>query len=260
VKIKKAGELLDGIPHIEPVRARELYNFVLESGSTDILELGTAHGTSTCWMAAALDERSTGNIVTLDLQSEDDVRDPNLRALIPRTGLGAYITPVLTERSYLWELMKLVEENTVDGACTPIFDFCFIDGAHTWDVDGFAFFLVDKLLRVGGWMLFDDLHWTLDGMYKSMGVAPRGEPARERSTAQVGKIFGLLVCQHPSYGNVRVDGDWGWAQKTTADSGRSGDATVLEKIYGTSLKRDAYLLGKRAAWSARQAAKKFTDR
>ena len=40
------------------------------------------------------------------------------------------------------------------------YDFCFIDGAHTWDTDGFAFCLVDRMLRPGGWIIFDDLNWT----------------------------------------------------------------------------------------------------
>jgi hypothetical protein len=32
--------------------------------------------------------------------------------------------------------------------------------AKNWTIDGFPFFLVDKLLRDGGWILFDDFDWT----------------------------------------------------------------------------------------------------
>ena len=38
----------------------------------------------------------------------------------------------------------------------PIFDYVFIDGAHTWMLDALAFLLVDRLLRVGGYVDFDD--------------------------------------------------------------------------------------------------------
>ena len=61
--------------------------------------------------------------------------------------------------SYNWSLMKLISEN--NGA--PIFDYCFLDGAHTVAIDALNFFLCDRLLRVGGYMDFDDYEWRLRG-------------------------------------------------------------------------------------------------
>jgi hypothetical protein len=61
--------------------------------------------------------------------------------------------------SYNWSLLKLVEEN--DG--NPVFDYCFLDGAHTVSVDALAYFLCDKLLRIGGYMDFDDYGWRMRG-------------------------------------------------------------------------------------------------
>ena len=61
--------------------------------------------------------------------------------------------------SYNWALMNLIEEN--NGA--PIFDYCFLDGAHTVAVDALNFFLCDRLLKVGGFMDFDDYQWRLRG-------------------------------------------------------------------------------------------------
>ena len=49
----------------------------------------------------------------------------------------------------------------LESADPPEFDFVFLDAGHTWDVTGFAFFLVDRLLRPGGWLLFDDLNWSV---------------------------------------------------------------------------------------------------
>jgi hypothetical protein len=42
--------------------------------------------------------------------------------------------------SYTWRMMKMLEED--EG---PRFDLCYLDGAHSWFVDGFAFFLIDRL-------------------------------------------------------------------------------------------------------------------
>jgi hypothetical protein len=44
-----------------------------------------------------------------------------------------------------------------------LFDYCFIDGAHTVAIDALTYFLCDKLLKTGGYMDFDDYSWRLRG-------------------------------------------------------------------------------------------------
>ncbi len=63
--------------------------------------------------------------------------------------------------------MKMFEEDL-----QPQFDFCYIDGAHSCDVSGFGFLLVDRLLVPGGWVHFDNLDWTFSSMIKP-GVETR---------------------------------------------------------------------------------------
>ena len=45
----------------------------------------------------------------------------------------------------------------------PIYDYIYLDGAHTWDVDGLAFVLLDRLLKPGGYLDLDDYGWTISG-------------------------------------------------------------------------------------------------
>ena len=52
--------------------------------------------------------------------------------------------------------MKLIASNPL-----PIYDYIFLDGSHTWDIDGLAFLLLDRLLKPGGFMDFDDYGWTM---------------------------------------------------------------------------------------------------
>ena len=33
---------------------------------------------------------------------------------------------------------------------TPVYDFCYLDGAHDFTIDGMAVYLVEKLLRPAG--------------------------------------------------------------------------------------------------------------
>ena len=61
--------------------------------------------------------------------------------------------------SYNWSLIKLLSSNRNE----PIFDYCFLDGAHTFAIDALNFFLCDRLTRVGGFLDFDDYGWTLRG-------------------------------------------------------------------------------------------------
>ncbi len=63
--------------------------------------------------------------------------------------------------------MKMFEEDL-----QPQLDFCYIDGTHSWDVSGFGFLLVDRLLVPGGWVHFDGLDWTFSSMIKP-GVETR---------------------------------------------------------------------------------------
>ena len=50
----------------------------------------------------------------------------------------------------------------IDEDPTPRFDLCFIDGAHDWFTDGFAFYLVDKLLKLNGVIIFNDIDWSYE--------------------------------------------------------------------------------------------------
>ncbi len=201
---------LAGIPFTGPQKGRKLYNHVLATQPRRILELGCAHGVTACYMAAALDEIGSGTIVTMDLHTALD-RDPNIDTLAERLGLREYIEPMFAASSFTWELRRLLDADP-----NPQFDFAFQDGGHTWDVAGFSFFLIDRLLNPGGWILFDDLNWTLEGS-PSQRHRPkvRALSEEERTIPQVGEVFRLLVVQHPGYTDHRLDddGNWGWARK-----------------------------------------------
>jgi len=61
--------------------------------------------------------------------------------------------------SYNWSLLRLLQES----GGKPVFDCVFLDGAHTFAVDGLSYFLCDLLLRPGGYLDFDDYRWRLRG-------------------------------------------------------------------------------------------------
>lgn len=208
MKVHDIKQILGNTPHMSLKKAYAMSRFIHHNNVKDILELGFAHGVSTCYMAAALEEAGNGSIVSIDLLAAKNLR-PNIDDLISQLGYNNIVTYYFEPTSYTWRLMKMLEEST-----TPRFDLCYIDGAHNWFVDGFAFFLSDRLLRHGGWIIFDDLDWTYStsptlsetNMVKSM-------PAEERKTPQIRRVYELLVKTHPAYGNFVIRDGWAYAHK-----------------------------------------------
>lgn len=103
--------------------------------------------------------------------------------------------------SYNWQLAKLIEEHR-----EPIYDYVFIDGAHTWAVDALTTFLADRLLKPGGYLDFDDYGWTLQ---HSPALNPQSFPltaklytAEQISAKQVKMIVDLVVRRDPRYREV----------------------------------------------------------
>jgi predicted O-methyltransferase YrrM len=221
---QSAAGILKGIPNMPPDQARRVYKHLIETESLNVLELGTAHGVSACYMAAAVESRG-GRVTTVDHVVATKLRDPQPDDVISRTGLATSIERVLIEdSSYTWWLKEQIVKNSdADGFCRPVYDFVYIDGAHNWTIDGLSFYLVERLLRPGGWLLLDDLSWTYGAATSSFGPGQGpdalGLSASERQIPHMRLVYDLLVCQHPSFSAFRIeDGDWGWAQKAPTGS------------------------------------------
>lgn len=204
------GEVRD-VPWMSPEQGAEVYRHVRETTPDRILELGTANGVSAAYMAAALDENGDGHLVSVDRAGAGFEPASLLRDL----GLDKWVTLVVREdSSYDWYLKELIEKQSdTVGNCEPIFDFCYLDGAHNWTIDGLAVVLVEKLLKPGAWLLLDDLEWSYAG--SPGGAQPPFPLSRsELHEPHVRAVFNLIVRQHPSFTQFRVqDGNWGWAAK-----------------------------------------------
>jgi len=207
--------VVDGIPFMTGQKAERITSHILAQNPTKCLELGFAHGVSTCYIAGAMQEAGNGKVVTIDRVSSRE-RKPTVETLLSACGLRDYVEIYYEHTTYNWRLMRFLEEGLSNE-----FDLCFIDGAHTWVEDGLAFFLVDKLLKDGGWIIFDDLNWTFatsPSLRESDRV--RSMPDDEKMTPQVRKVYELLVAKHPLYRNCYTDSGWGFAQKNIGAAGK----------------------------------------
>ena len=214
-------ERVAGVPFMTAQFGRLIYDHVRRTRPKRVLELGTAHGVSACYIAAALEANGEGTIVTVDHGAAH--YDPTPEAILNRVGLAHLVAIVREHSSYNWFLKNQVErQSDANGNCEPIYDFVFLDGSHNFDIDGLAVILIEKLLRPGGWLLLDDLDWTYErNPWVAPELAPDGNARpfgplseEQRRAPQVGAVFELIVKQHPSFGHLIREDEWyGWAQK-----------------------------------------------
>jgi predicted O-methyltransferase YrrM len=209
---EKVRSVFDDLEYMRHPQAELIRDFVVKHDSRDILEIGFYHGKSSAYIASILEDLGRGHLVTIDRDAARS-REPNIEQVLSTLDLSHRVTPVYAHRSYTWELAKMIRAKP-----RPQFDLCYFDGGHTWDPTGFGFVLVDMLLRPGGWIIFDDLPWTIEAAMQDMAKLPahwRAADPEERSTPAVNLVFELLV-PHLGYTDryVTNDGQWGVARKT----------------------------------------------
>jgi predicted O-methyltransferase YrrM len=222
MRFEDVSDKLLGVPFISIRDARWIYNYIIENNAKHILELGIAHGTATCYMAAALDEIGDGKITAVDLLETKDSFSPSAEEQLNRLGFSYFVDIHRMKTGYTWYLHDKIKEETVDGMCGQVYDLCIIDGPKNWTIDGAAFFMVDKLLKQNGLIIFDDYEWTYQAADtrrdQTDGITHRNLSEVERSTPHIRDVFEFLVKQHPSYSNFLVfDNNWAMAKKIHSD-------------------------------------------
>lgn len=191
-------------------QARFLRDFIKTHDLCKLLELGFFQGKSTAFMAATLEELGRGHVTTMDLEAARK-RSPGIERVLAELRLTHRVTPIYSHRSFTWELRRLLAQSP-----RPEFDFCYIDGAHTWDGTGFSFLLVDLLLKPGGWIIFDDLDWSIATSRAAMKNMQRyaAYSEEEKQAQQVRDVWKILV---PARGYQQMYEEerfrWGIARK-----------------------------------------------
>lgn len=215
---------VEGIPFMSPSHGRRVYEHVRRARPAAVLELGTAHGVSAAYMAAALAANGDGRLVTVDHSAAAFVPPPE--EVLERAGVADRVTVVRRHSSYNWFLKEEVQRRSdAAGNCEPEYDLCYLDGSKNFNIDGLAVVLVEKLLRPGGWLLMDDLEWTYrqnrwelpEGNGHPLG--PLSES--EQTTPHLRAVFELIVKPHPGFDRFVVEDEWyGWARKGTSSQRR----------------------------------------
>ncbi len=233
-RLKRVRDVVGDTGYLIPEKGRMLVEFMVEHRLMDVLELGFAFGVSTCYLAAAVDALGGGEgcrITSIDRLHTAEL-SPRAETLLAALGFSGLVSLKRVPTCYTWHLMRMLEEDP-----TPRLDLCFIDGAHSWAVDGLAFLLADRLLRPGGWVILDDMEWTYAAsptMERTAAVADM--PEDERTTPQVAKVYELLVKTQPGYDTFERRDNWAFARKSpeSPPAGWNADRVRVETRYLTS--------------------------
>lgn len=230
MNVEDVKKVVKDVPYMSVEQARKMTDFMKAHRLKDVLELGFYQGVSSCYIAGAAKEMG-GRLVTVDLPSARD-RSPNITELLEACGLSDTVDVYFEPQGFNWRLMKMLEDGK-----GPRFDMVYLDGGHTWDVTGFAFLLIDRLLRQGGWVIFDDIDWSYatSTKFKDDPEIARRFPEDYRVTPQVRKVFELLVQQHPDYADFRIEKHWAYAHKVgpwvrRAQEARTATRDLIRRI------------------------------
>jgi predicted O-methyltransferase YrrM len=207
-----------GVPFMSPEQGRVIHDHVTSTGARDVLELGTAHGVGAAYLASG-----GAHVTTVDFAGA--AYDPSPEQVLARAGVADRVAIVREFSSYTWWLKEQVAARSdAHGNVEPCFDFVYLDGAKNWTIDGLAVILIEKLLRPGGWLLMDDLGWTYaqDPRREATdGIVHRELSAPERTEPHLRAVFDLIVAQHPSFTELKVQDEWwGWARKAPGEPRR----------------------------------------
>jgi predicted O-methyltransferase YrrM len=177
---------------------RRTLRFLRTTSCRTIAEVGIFKGYTSTEIAKHLDGH--GELHLFDFSDRVEAVVSELHAAGYHNVIGHGNSRKLLD-SYNWSLMHVLRQHE-----TPVFDYVFLDGAHTWGIDALAFLLIDRLLRVDGYIDFDDYEWSLKrSPSQNPDVFPltaelyTDEQIRER---QVALVVDLLVKRDPRYVEV----------------------------------------------------------
>ena len=173
--------------------AAAIVRMLTDSGikSPVVAELGVGIGATTLSLARALDHNGTLHVFDFDHVVIDLCND------LAELGFANVVGHGNTERywdSYNWTLANIIIRGNQE-----IYDYIYIDGAHTFAVDGLAFVLCDKLLKPGGYIEFDDYWWTFAGSKWMKDVRELFMTDEQIRTPQVRMVVDLFLSNNPNY-------------------------------------------------------------
>ena len=173
------------LPYMSHEQASYVRNIILENKCQNLCELGTHFGKGAAYFGAILKEQGRGKLTTFDLSYPE--KSTTAEQLLEEFNLTDYVKVVRSVGGYTWDLAEMILKGVDEK-----FDFCYIDGGHTFLFTGMGFVLVDILMKPGGIVVFDDVHWTVkDNPTAFVNIKVMSD--EEKAVAGVKRVCDIIV-------------------------------------------------------------------
>lgn len=167
---------------------------VIKSGQKApvVAEIGVGIGATTIHIARALDNKGELHIFDFEDAVQELCSDLEDRGFKNVRGFG---NTTKYWDSYHWSMAQLIST----GPQNQTYDVIYIDGAHTYLHDALAFFMCDRLLKVGGVILFDDYDWRYAQSKYMRKERPNYMTEEQVDAYQIKMFIDDLVTTHAGY-------------------------------------------------------------
>jgi predicted O-methyltransferase YrrM len=162
--------------------------------SVRVAEIGVGIGATTLELARKM--KNSGELCVFDYADRANELLQDLKEL-GFNNVTAYTNSEKHWDSYHWSLSKMIREHQQE-----TFDLIYIDGAHTYLHDALAFFLCDRLLKVGGVMIFDDWYWAYANSKWMADVRDDFMTEEQAKSLQIKMLIEDLIRPHVGYREV----------------------------------------------------------
>lgn len=179
--------------------ATVVLNMLRKAGVTEpvVAELGVGIGATTLTLAREMNHHGQLHLFDFHEKLEELAAD---LAQLGFSNIECFGNTAKHWDSYNWALAK-----SLLAGKRAIYDYIYLDGSHTFAVDGLAFVLCDLLLKPGGFIELDDYYWTF-AMSQWMKESRQEFMTDEQiNTAQVAMVINLFLKGNPNY-QVMVEG------------------------------------------------------
>ena len=197
------------LPYMDEPRAALLRSIIREYDAQNILEIGFYQGKSSAYVGAILEDMGRGHLTTIDKTNARN-RAPNILDVLKTAGVEHRVEARFAERSYTWELQRLISQQP-----RPQFDLCYFDGGHHWDGTGFGVLLVDMLMKPGGILILDDMNWSMaSSKYHVNNPGSVKGFSQDEREAQTVRLVWDTILPHLGYEVLREYPGIGWGVAT----------------------------------------------
>lgn len=137
----------------------EIVDLVRSSSSSSIriCEIGVDRGATTLEVIKKLQTNDT--IDLFDFEECFLFKNRYLLDSFSNININFYTNTTRTFDSYSWSLANLFLH--LRTSSVKIFDAAYLDGAHTFHVDAPTTCILKEMIKVGGYLVFDDMQWSL---------------------------------------------------------------------------------------------------